>query len=318
MTPYRSTVDLTTDLAGLTLASPVLTAAGCGGTGRELEGYLALGTVGAFTTRTITLDSVPGAPVPRLVETPSGMLVETRGQNPGLQGFLASELPWLAQRRVRTVVSIAGSTPGEYAELARRVANSPGVAALEVNLVSANRDAYERRFCDDGYQVAKVLGALRGEVPRGVPVLAKLAPGHGLVELARAAARNGADGVILVHGFPGVSFDPDTWRASLGGVTGTVGGPAVLAQALRCVWDVHREMPDLPLVGVGGVRTGFDVVQMLLAGATAVQVGTSLLSDPGAVRRITDELTDELAGHHIARPADLVGAGHPDPERDTR
>jgi len=317
MTLDREPVDLTTEVAGMTLTSPVLTAAGCGGTGRELEDYLALDIVGAFTTRTITLDPTPGAPTPRLVETPSGMLTETGGQNPGMQGFLATELPWLAQRRVRTVVSIAGTTLGEYAELARRVASSPGVSALEVNLVSTNRDAYERRFCDDGYQIGRVLSAVAGEVPRGVSVLAKLAPGSGLVELARSAARNGADGVVLVHGFPGVRFDPDTWRPSLGGVTGTVGGPAVLTQALRCVWDVHRAMPDLPLVGVGGVRSGFDVVQMLLAGASAVQVGTTLLSDPGAVRRITEELAHELAAHDVKRPADLVGAGHPDLERDT-
>lgn len=310
-------VDLTTDLAGLRLASPVLTAAGCGGTGRELAGYLDLDSLGAFTTRTITLDATAGAPVARLVETASGVLWETGGQNPGLQGFLATELPWLAQRRLPTVVSIAGTVVGEYAELARRVAESPGVSALEVNLVSPNRDAYQRRFCDDGYQVGKVLGAVRDEVPRGVSILAKLAPGPALAELARSAARNGADGIVLVHGFPGVSFDPDTWAPSLGRVTGTVGGPAVLAQALRCVWDVHQTMPDLPLVGAGGVRSGFDVVQMLLAGASAVQVGTAMLSDPTALRRITEELSDELARHNIKRPADLVGAGHPDPEGDT-
>lgn len=306
--------ELTTELAGLSLAGPVLTAAGCGGTGRELAGYLDVASLGAFTTRTVTLDPRPGAPAPRLVETASGVLAETGGQNPGLQGFLATELPWLAQRRVRTFVSIAGSSLGEYAELARRVAASPGVSGIEVNLVSANRDAYERRFCDDGYQVGKVVAAVRGEVPRGVAVLAKLAPATGLVELARAAAQNGADAVVLVHGFPGVTFDPDTWAPSLGAVTGTVGGPAVLAQTLRCVWDVHRSLPGLTLVGAGGVRSGFDVVQMLLAGATAVQVGTAMLREPGAPARITRELADELARHDIKRPADLVGGGHPDPE----
>ena len=248
---------------------------------------------------------------------PGGLLTETGGQNPGLQGFLASELPWLAQRGVRTIVSIAGSTVGEYAELARRVGSSPGVAGLEVDLVADNADAYQRRFCDDGYQVGKVLAAVREEVPRGVAVLAKLAPVTGLVELARAASRAGADAVVLTHGYPGLVFDPATWQPALGGVTGTVGGPAVLAQALRCVWEVHAAIPDLTIVGSGGVRSGFDVVQMLLAGATAVQVGTSLLADPTAVRRITDELAGLLEQHHIKRPADLVGTGHPEPEGDT-
>lgn len=309
--------DLGPELAGLLLPTPVLTAAGCGGTGRELEGHLDLTALGAFTTRTITRDPSPGSPPPRLAETAAGMLSETGRHNPGLQGFLATELPWLAQRQVRTVVSIAGATVGEYAELARRLGTSPGVCALEVNLVSANRDAYQRRFCDDAFGVAKVVGAVRGELPRGIPVLAKLAPGPALVELARAASRNGADAVVLVHGFPGVTFDPGTWRPSLGAGTGTVGGPAVLAQTLRCVWDVHRAMPELPVVGAGGVRSGFDVVQMLLAGATAVQVGTALLREPTAVRRITEELAAELVRHDIKRPADLVGAGHPDPGRDT-
>ena len=244
------------------------------------------------------------------------MLSETGGQNPGLQAFLATELPWLAQRQVRTVVSVAGTTLGEYGEIARHLAHGPGVSAVEVNLVSPNRDAYQRRFCDDAYQVGKVVAAVKAELPPGLPVLAKLAPGSHLVELARAAARHGADGVVLVHGFPGVQFDPRTWRPALGGVTGAVGGPAVLAQALRCVWDVHRALPDLPLVGVGGVRSGFDVVQMLLAGARAVQVGTALLADPTAVRRIASELADELAHHHLTRPGDLVGRGHPTSQGD--
>jgi dihydroorotate dehydrogenase (NAD+) catalytic subunit len=290
---------LATELAGRSLRSPVLTAAGCGGTGRELEPYGDLTAIGAFTTRTITLDSSPGAPGPRLVETPSGVLTGTGRQNSGLQGFLATELPWLAQRRVTTVVSVAGTTLGEYAELARRVAESPGVAGIELDLEGLN-----------AWTVGKVVTAVRREVPRGVLVLAKLAPGAALTDLARAAGDSGTDAVVLVQGFPGLLFAPDTWRPRLGSVTGTVSGPAVLAQALRCVWDVHAAVPGLPLVGVGGVRTGFDAVQMMLAGATAVQVGTALLRDPAAAHRITAELAEQLATHQIERPADLVGAGH--------
>ena len=161
-----------------------------------------------------------------------------------------------------------------------------------------------------------MLAAVRGEVPRGVAVLAKLAPGGGVVELARAASRAGADAVVLMQGFPGLVFDPATWQPALGAVTGTVSGPAVLALALRCVWDVHAALPDLPVVGVGGVRSGFDVVPMLLAGATAVQVGTSLLRDPSAATRITDELAGLLEQHDIKRPADPVGARAPRTRRE--
>jgi dihydroorotate dehydrogenase (NAD+) catalytic subunit len=155
-----------------------------------------------------------------------------------------------------------------------------------------------------------VLHVVRRDVPRGVSVLAKLSPGPGVVDVARAAVKNGADAVVLVHGFPGILFDPVTLRPALGGAAGAVSGPAVLAQALRCVWDVHATLPDVPLVGVGGVGSGFDVVQMLLAGATAVQVGSTLLNDPSATRRITEELAQELSARGVARPADLIGCGH--------
>lgn len=299
--PTDVTTRLATSLAGLAMPSPVLTAAGCGGTGKEIAQLLDLTTLGAFTTRTITLDPQAGSPTPRVADTPGGILADTGLQNPGLQGFLASELPWLAQQKVRTVVSIAGSTLAEYGELARRLGNSPGVAGVEVNLNGLDADPY---------QAGKVLHVVRRDVPRGITVLAKLSPGPAVVDVARTVVKNGADAVVLVHGFPGILFDRGTLRPALGSVTGTVSGPAVLAQALRCVWDVHAALPQVPVVGAGGVRTGFDVVQMLLAGATAVQVGSTLLHDPTAPHRITEELGQELESRGIDGPADLVGLGH--------
>ena len=293
--------DLTTSLAGLTMPTPLMTASGCAGTGRELAQFVDLGTLGAFTTRTITLDPRAGSPAPRVAGTPGGVLTGHGLHNPGLQGFLASELPWLAQQRVRTVVSVTASSLGEYGELARRLGTSPGVAAVEVNLDGLDADPY---------QAGKVLHVVRRDVPRGVGVLAKLSPGPGVTDVVRAVIKNGADAVVLVHGFPGILFDPATLRPVLGSGTGAVSGPAVLAQALRCVWDVHAALPDVPIVGAGGVRTGFDVVQMLLAGATAVQVGSTLLNDPSAPQRITDELAHELSSRGLHSPAELVGLGH--------
>lgn len=293
-------------LGDLSLSSPVLTAAGCGGTGRELGRFGDLTSLGAFTTRTITLDPRPGAAAPRMAPTAGGVLWDTGLQNPGLQGFLASELPWLAQQQVRTVVSVHGESLAEYGELARRLGSSPGVAAIEVNLGGLDADPY---------QAGKVLHVVRRDVPRGVAVLAKLSPGPGVVDAARAVATNGADAVVLVHGFPGMLFDPGTLRPVLGsGSGGAVSGPAVLAQALRCVWDVHAALPDLPLVGVGGVRTGFDAAQMLLAGARAVQVGAILVHDPGAAWRIAAELDAEVSDRGLAGPYELVGRGHQPPE----
>lgn len=301
MTGPTTRPQLATVLAGTTLPTPLLTAAGCGGTGKELGEYVDLATVGGFTTRTITVDSRAGAPAPRIVPTAGGALAETGLHNPGLQSFLAIELPWLATERVRTYVSIHGESLAEYGELARRLAVSPGVSGIEVNL---------RGLDADPYQAGKVLHVVRRDVPHGVAVLAKLTPGPGIVDAARAVVKNGADGVVVAHGFPGMLFDPTTLAPVLGAESGSISGPAVLAQTLHCVWQVHAMLPDVPIVGVGGVRTGFDVVQMLLAGATAVQLGTVLLQDPGAVGRITSELEAELVSRCVDDPAALCGRGH--------
>ncbi len=305
-------VDLATVLAGLSMPTPVMTAAGCAVTGRELARFGDLGELGAFVTRSVTLDPRSGWPPPRLVETSSGLLHAVGHQNPGLQGFLATELPWLAQRRVRTVVSVAGTTLAELAELARRVGTGPGVAAVEVNLASANREARGRPYGGDPYQTGKVLSVVRREVPRGVPVLAKLVPESAVVDVAAAAVENGADALVLAHGFAGMAVDPLTWRPALGAGPGELSGPAVHPLAVRRVWDVHAALPDVPLVGVGGIATGYDALEMLLAGATAVQLGSVLLRDPSAPARVTEELRTELAARGVTRVADVVGIAHRD------
>lgn len=296
---------LGTDLAGLQLSSPVMTAAGCGG--RELAAYTDLAGLGAFVTRTVTLDPQAGSPPPRLVGTPSGLLSAVGLQNPGLQGFLATELPWLAQHQVRTVVSVGGGSLAEYGELARRLGSAPGVAALEVHLTAR-----------DGYQTGKVVNVVRRDLPRGMPVLAKLAPGGDVVELARAAVDNGADAVVVAQGFPGLVIDPDTLRPVLGADVGLLSGPAVHALALRCVWDVHAALPDVPVVGVGGIRSGFDALAMLLAGASAVQLGSVLFRDPSAASRIPAELVEELDRRDLASAAHAVGLAHHRPEGTRR
>ncbi|HET8717674.1 MAG TPA: tRNA-dihydrouridine synthase [Nocardioidaceae bacterium] len=304
---------LSTSLAGWELPSPLMVASGCAGSGRELAAWCDLSALGALVTRSVTLDPRAGHAPPRVVESPSGVLHSNGLQNPGLQGFLATELPWLVQQRVRTAVSIAGATLGEYAELGRRVAQAPGVAAVEVNLGCADREHHDREFGADPYLTGKVVAAVRREVPRGVTVLAKLRIGDGpLGDLARAAVDAGAE--VLVVGNPphGLSFDP-ALRPLLGAVTGYVSGPAVQPMALHALWQLHRALPDVPLVGGGGVRRGADVVAMLAAGASAVQIGTALLTDPDAPGRIATELVDELdrlGGSGPARVPDLVGAAH--------
>jgi dihydroorotate dehydrogenase (NAD+) catalytic subunit len=300
-------LDLGVDVGGLALANPVMVAAGCAGAGKELAPYVDLTALGALVTRSVTLDPRAGGPPPRTVETSSGLLSDTGLQGPGLQGFLATELPWLAQQGVRTVVSIAGESLAEFAELARRVGGSPGVAAVEVNL-GWPPDAPAGR---DSYQAAKIVTVVRRDTPRGVPVLVKLAPDvHSVVDVTRGVVKAGASAVVLAHGLPGFALDPVSLRPALGSATGRLSGPAVHAVALRCLWEVHRALPDVPLVGCGGVRTGADALAMLAAGARAVQVGSVVLHDPSAPTRIAAELAAELHRRSIPSAADVTGHAH--------
>ncbi|MDQ3615139.1 MAG: dihydroorotate dehydrogenase [Actinomycetota bacterium] len=305
------TTSLVTSLAGLTLPDPVLTASGCAGTGRELSAFFDVGKVAAFVTRSLSLAPRAGDPPPRAVESPSGLLTSVGLQGPGLQGFLATELPWLVQRGTRVFVSLAGSTLGEYAELARRLTNSPGVTGVEVNLACRNSESNGRPFGVDAYHAAKATAYVRRDSAPGTPVLVKLIPDvHDVVDVARAVVDAGADVVVLLHGPRGMAIDTATMRPALGAGTGELSGPAILPLAVRCVWEVHQAMPEVPLVGVGGIRTGIDALALLLAGATAVQVGSAIMSDPSAPTRVVRELRAELASRDIPSVADLIGRAH--------
>lgn len=272
-------------LAGLTLANPVLVASGCGGTGRELEPFGALEAVGGFVTRSITVTARHGGPSPRIVETPSGLVHAVGLQNPGLDHFLATELPWLAQRGIRTVVSVVGRSLGEYAELARRLGRSPGVAAIEVNL--AEPDAAGTGVLDvrEPFHAASVVAAVRRDLPRGTPVLAKIRSDVvRVVEVARTVLDAGADAVVVGGALPAAFPD---------GRSGGLSGPAIRPLALRCVAEVCRSVPDAQVVGAGGIVDADDARSFLAAGATAVQVGSALLHDPTTATRLVADLAPE-------------------------
>jgi dihydroorotate dehydrogenase (NAD+) catalytic subunit len=246
-----------------------------------------------------------------MAETPSGMLNSIGLQGPGIDSFLAKDLPWLVARGARPVVSIAGGTTEEFVELARRVATSPGVAALEVNISCPNVENRGLVFACDPVSATRVVAAVREVVPAGLPLLAKLTPDvTDIVSVATSVVDAGADALVLINTLLGMRIDHETLRPLLGGVTGGLSGPAVRPVAVRCVWQVHRALPQVPLIGVGGIRTGADALEFLAAGATAVQVGTAIFNDPSAPMRVVRELGDELGRRGVTSPAEIVGIAH--------
>lgn len=268
------------------LANPVMVASGCGGTGRELAAYGDPALLGGFVTRSITLAPRPGGRQPRIVEAPSGLVHAVDLHNPGVDQFLALELPWLVQQGVAAFVSVVGRTLGEYAELARRLGRTPGVAGIEVNLSSP--DAAGVFDVREPFHAASVVAAVHRDLPRGVPVLAKLRPDLARVaETARAVLEAGADAVVVGNALPAAM--PDGRDAGLS-------GPAVRPVALRCLVEVVAAVPDATVVACGGLATVDDVTAVLDHGASAVQVGTALLHDPTTAHRLVSALTAPVAG----------------------
>ncbi|MBA2560118.1 MAG: dihydroorotate dehydrogenase [Propionibacteriales bacterium] len=288
-----------------------MTASGCAAAGQELHQFFDVAELGAVVTKSIMRDPRSGRATPRMVETPSGMLNSIGLQGPGVDAFLARDLPWLLQHDARPIVSIAGSTLGEYAELARRVGNTPGVAAVEVNISCPNVENRGLVFACDPLQAARVTSVVRRDTPRGVPVFAKLSPDvTSIVEIAAAVVEAGADGLVMINTLLGLHIDLDTLRPELAGITGGLSGPAVRPVAVRAVWQVANAMPSVPIIGVGGVRTGRDALEFMLAGASAVQVGTAIFNDPSAPIRVLRELRTELASRGFARAVDAVGGAN--------
>jgi dihydroorotate dehydrogenase (NAD+) catalytic subunit len=310
------TVDMQASIGGVPVVSPVLTASGCSAFGQELDPFLDLASIGAVVTKSVQLRPRSGRPTPRMAETPSGMLNSIGLQGPGIDGLLAEELPWLAQRGARAFVSIAGTRVEDFAELAARLRGVPGVLGLEVNISCPNVESRGEVFACDPVAAADVVAAVREVADPAQPVYAKLSPDvTDIVAVAAACAAAGANGLSMINTLLGLVIDPDTMRPVLGGVTGGLSGPAIRPVALRCVWQVHQALPNVPILGMGGIRSGLDALQFVLAGASAVSVGTAVFNDPSAPARIHAELAEALGERGFGRLADAIGYAHrrPDP-----
>ena len=304
-------VDMSTDLAGTNLPNPVMTASGCAGYGRELDQFFDITALGAVVTKSIMLQPRAGRPTPRMAETPSGMLNSIGLQGPGIDQFIERDLRWLEERGARVIVSIAGGAADEYVRLAQRLRHSSAVTGIEVNISCPNVENRGLVFACDPLASSTVVEGVRRNSAPGVPVFAKLSPDvTDIVAIARACVDAGADGLAMINTLLGVVIDTETMRPHLGGVTGGLSGPAVRPVAVRAVWQVHQAMPEVPIIGMGGIRTGEDAFEFILAGASAVEVGTTVFNDPSAPLRVSHELQEVLGARGFTALSDAVGHAH--------
>jgi dihydroorotate dehydrogenase (NAD+) catalytic subunit len=246
-----------------------------------------------------------------MAETPSGMLNSIGLQGPGIESFVERDLAWLERRGARVVVSIAGGSVDEYVRLAQRLRLSTAISAIEVNISCPNVEDRGQVFACDPQASSTVIDGVRRNSAPGVPVFAKLSPDvTDVVTIARSCVDAGADGLSLINTLLGVVIDPDTMRPHLGGVTGGLSGPAIRPVAVRAVWQVRQALPETPIMGMGGIRTGEDAFEFVLAGASAVQVGTAIFNDPHAPVRVLADLQRILSRHGFDRLRDAVGFAH--------
>lgn len=308
-----SSVDLAVEIAGIRLKNPVLTASGTFGYGLEYENYCSLEALGGIVVKGTTLEPRLGNPPPRIIETPAGMLNAVGLQNPGV-GYLIEEImPRLRERNVTVIVNIAGNTVEDYAALAFRLDQVPGVAGLEVNISCPNVKKGGLAFGADPEQAALVIAAVREKT--SLPVIAKLSPNvTDIVSIARQVEAAGADAISLINTLLGMVIDIHQRKPVLANCFGGLSGPAVRPVAVRMVWQV-AEAVDLPLIGMGGIVSASDALEFILAGASAVAVGTGNFLHPGVSMEIIEGLKAYCRENRITRIRELIGAARRSQER---
>lgn len=304
-TPRPTTVDLAVDLGGLSMKNPVTTASGTFAAGREYADFVDVASLGAVTTKGVSLNGWEGNAAPRIAETPSGMLNSIGLQNPGVAHLKAHELPWLADQGATTIVNVSGHSFDEYVQVIEALEEAP-VDAYEVNISCPNVDAGGMTMGCHVPSVEKVVSLCRAATKR--PLIVKLTPNvTDITEIARTAEAAGADAISLINTLLGMAVDAKRRRPVLARVVGGFSGPAVKPVALRMVWQCHQAV-KVPILGMGGIASGTDAVEFMLAGATAVAVGTANFVNPTATVDVIDGIAAYCEEQGVEHVTDLIGA----------
>lgn len=299
---------LSVNIAGVQLNNPVITASGTYGFGREYQEFYPLFRLGGISCKGITLEERQGNPPPRIAETPSGMLNAVGLQNPGVDHFIKNDLPWLREQGTAVIANIAGNTPEEYCAMAEKLSDS-GVDLIEMNISCPNVKHGGVQFGTS----CESVGAITREVRRHCtkPLMVKLSPNVAdIASIAKSAESEGADALSLINTLTGMRIDIRTRRPIIRNNTGGLSGPAVFPVAVRMVWQVSSAV-SIPVVGMGGISTWQDAVEMLMAGASAIQVGTALFADPYAPIKITEGLQHYLEEQGLDSVTQLTGTVQP-------
>ncbi len=304
-------IDISVDFAGLKLANPVLTASGTCGYADELAPFMDLNTLGGFVTKSITVKPRKGNPTPRIVETDAGMLNAIGLANVGLEQFVAEKLPVLAQMKPAIFVNVAGTTIEDYVAVTERLVSEQAIAGFELNISCPNVKKGGIRFGTDPAQVTEITRAVK-DVCGPKMLIVKLTPAVTDISVtARAAVQGGADALSLINTFTAMVIDIETRRPVLANRTGGLSGPAIKPIAVYLVNKVYREVAreaNIPLLGLGGIRSAADAIEFIMAGATAVSVGTASFIEPGCAAQIVRGITDYCQRMNVTKLSDLVGA----------
>lgn len=301
-------VDLSVELAGVRMKNPVVVASGTFGFGREYNQFYDISQLGGICVKGLTLHPREGNPPPRIAETPMGILNSVGLQNPGVDGFIAHELPWLREHDLAVIANISGNTPEEYGVMCEKL-SAAGVDLIEVNISCPNVKAGGMQYGTVPEMAAEV--TRQAKTHASVPVMVKLSPNvTDITAIARAVVEAGADALSLINTIRGMRIDVNTRRPVLRMNTGGLSGPAVLPVAVRMVWEVAQAV-DVPLLGMGGVAKGEDAAQLMLAGASAVAVGTACFSDPYAPLHVRDGLEEIAARQGLTSVRALTGGVQP-------